>query len=107
MSVAFGDLVRGAKRGQLRASQMGEPSITVTSLGDAGADEVLPIIYPPQVAMVGAGRIGERPWAVDGLVGARTTVHLSLAADHRASNGHDGSRFLRAMERLLQTPEEL
>jgi pyruvate dehydrogenase E2 component (dihydrolipoamide acetyltransferase) len=104
---AFSDLVARAKSGRLRASEMGDPSITVTSLGDAGADAVVPVIYPPQVAMVGIGRIAERPWAEGGMVGARRTVFLSLAGDHRVTSGHQGSRFLRTLERLLHEPEVL
>lgn len=104
---ALTGIIGRAKAGRLRASEMGEPSLTVTSLGDGGADSVIPVIYPPQVAMVGIGRIAERPWADGGMVGARRTVVLSLAADHRVTSGHDGSRFLRAIERLLHQPEVL
>jgi pyruvate dehydrogenase E2 component (dihydrolipoamide acetyltransferase) len=85
---------------------MADSTITVTNLGDQGADEVLGVIYPPQVALVGFGRIRERPWATDGMVGARPTVVATLAADHRASTGVEGARFLTALERHLQTPEE-
>ena len=103
----LGDLIARAKAGRLRASELCDPSITVTSLGDGGADLVLPVIYPPQVAMLGVGRIAERPWAEGGMVGARQTVQLTFAGDHRVSNGHEGSRFLRALERLLHQPEVL
>jgi pyruvate dehydrogenase E2 component (dihydrolipoamide acetyltransferase) len=101
------DLVERARSGRLRASEMADPTITVTNLGDLGADEVYGVIYPPQVALVGFGRIVERPWAVDGMLGVRPTVRTTLAADHRASDGHDGARFLSLIDRLLQTPEEL
>jgi pyruvate dehydrogenase E2 component (dihydrolipoamide acetyltransferase) len=79
----------------------------VTNLGDQGADEVMGVIYPPQVALVGFGRIVERPWAVDGLIGVRPTVRVTLSADHRASDGHEGSRLLSLIDHLLQTPEDL
>ena len=46
------------------------------------------MIYPPQVALVGFGRIAERPWAEDGMLGARRAISATLAADHRASDGH-------------------
>jgi pyruvate dehydrogenase E2 component (dihydrolipoamide acetyltransferase) len=104
---ALSDLLARAKAGRLRASEMGDPSITVTNLGDNGADAVLPVIYPPQVAMIGVGRIAERPWAEGGMVGARPTVQVSFAGDHRVTNGHEGSRFLRALDHLLQQPEVL
>jgi pyruvate dehydrogenase E2 component (dihydrolipoamide acetyltransferase) len=101
------DLVERARGGRLRASEMSDPTLTVTNLGDQGADEVLGVIYPPQVALVGFGRIVERPWAVDGMLGVRPTVRATLAADHRASDGATGSKLLAAIERLLQRPEDL
>ena len=75
--------------------------------GDRGADVVHGVISPPQVALVGFGRIAARPWVVDGTVTARTGVIATLAADHRASDGHAGSRFLATIDRRLQRPEEL
>jgi pyruvate dehydrogenase E2 component (dihydrolipoamide acetyltransferase) len=101
------DLVQRARAGCLRSSEMADPTITVTNLGDQGADEVFGVIYPPQVAVVGFGRITERPWAVEGMVGVRPVVRATLAADHRASDGHDGARFLAALDHLLQRPEDL
>ncbi len=107
MMTALTDLVDRARHGRLRSSEVADGTITVTNLGERGADEVHGVIYPPQVALVGFGRIVERPWACDGLVGARPTVRISLAADHRASDGHDGSRLLGTIEDLLQDPEAL
>jgi pyruvate dehydrogenase E2 component (dihydrolipoamide acetyltransferase) len=101
------DLVARARSGRLRSSEMADPTITVTNLGDHGADEVHGVIYPPQVALVGFGRVAERPWAQDGMLGVRPTVRASVAADHRASDGLVGARFLAALDHLLQTPEEL
>jgi len=101
------DLVARARSGRLRSSEMSDPTITVTNLGEQGGDLVHGVIYPPQVALVGFGGIRERPWAADGMVGARPTVNATLAADHRASDGHAGSRLLALIDRLLQTPEEL
>ncbi len=100
------DLVARARRGGLRASEMADPTITVTNLGDQGVDEVLGVIYPPQVALVGFGRIQDRPWAVDGMLGVRPVVTATLSADHRASTGAEGARFLAALERHLRTTEE-
>jgi pyruvate dehydrogenase E2 component (dihydrolipoamide acetyltransferase) len=100
------DLVARTRRGGLRASEMADPTITVTNLGDQGVDEVLGVIYPPQVALVGFGRIRERPWASEGMVGARPVVTATVSADHRASTGAEGARFLTALERHLRTPEE-
>ncbi|HJS39226.1 MAG TPA: dihydrolipoamide acetyltransferase family protein [Burkholderiales bacterium] len=104
---ALADLVRRARAGSLRSSEMSDPTITVTNLGDQGVDEVFPIIYPPQVAIVGFGRLAPRPWAQDGMIGAVPAVMASLGGDHRASDGHRGARFLAAVAALLQEPEKL
>jgi pyruvate dehydrogenase E2 component (dihydrolipoamide acetyltransferase) len=101
------DLVVRARSGRLRSSEMSDPTITVTNLGDQGVDSVFPVIYPPQVAIVGFGRIREQPWASGGMVGVRQVVTATLAADHRVSDGHRGAVFLQALDEILQTPEEL
>ncbi len=101
------DLVTRARSGRLRGSELTDGTITVTNLGDQGVESVFGVIYPPQVALVGFGKISERAVAVDGLVGARPVVITTLAADHRATDGYAGARFLTAISDLLQRPEEL
>ena len=101
------DLVARARATQLRSSELGTATLTVSNLGDQGVGVVFPVIHPPQVAMVGFGRITQRPWVVDGAVVPRPIVTASLAADHRVSDGHRGGRFLGALEKLLQQPERL
>lgn len=100
-------LVTAARSGGLRSSDMGEASITVTNLGDQGAEEVHGVIRPPQVALVGFGRIRPRPWAEGEDLTVRRSVMTTLAADHRASDGRTGSRFLHVLERALSDPERL
>jgi len=101
------DLVLRARTGRLRSSEMADPSITVTNLGDRGVDLVHGVIYPPQVALVGFGAVRERPWAADGMLGVRPVVTATLAGDHRASDGHAGGRLLTLIDQRLQKPEEL
>lgn len=101
------DLVKRVRAGVLRSSEIADATITVTSLGEQGVESVFGVIYPPQVALVGFGRIVERPWAMNGMVGARPIVMASLAGDHRASDGHRGGLFLNAIARLLQEPQKL
>ena len=101
------DLVIRARGSRLRGSEMSSPTLTVTNLGEMGVPAVFPIIYPPQVAIVGFGRVTERPWVSEGRVIAAPLVTATLAADHRASDGHRGGLFLRAIDRLLQHPEKL
>jgi pyruvate dehydrogenase E2 component (dihydrolipoamide acetyltransferase) len=104
---ALRDLVKRARGGGLRSSELSDSTITVTSLGDQGVETVYGVIYPPQVALVGFGRIAQRPWCVDGAVVARPVMEATLSADHRASDGHRGGLFLAALDRLLQDPASL
>lgn len=107
MMAAMSDLVRRARAGSLRSSELSEATVTVTNLGEQGTDAVYGVIYPPQVALVGFGRLAARPWVVDGTVQARDVVQATLSADHRASVGHRGAIFLSALDRWLQQPEKL
>jgi pyruvate dehydrogenase E2 component (dihydrolipoamide acetyltransferase) len=104
---AMRDLVRRTRAGTLRASEMSDPTLTVTSVGERGAQAVYGVIYPPQVALVGFGRITERPWASGGMLAARPVTTVTLSGDHRASDGSTGGRLLAAIARWLQKPEEL
>jgi pyruvate dehydrogenase E2 component (dihydrolipoamide acetyltransferase) len=104
---AFSDLVDRVRSGHIRASELADPTITVTSLGELGVDAVFPIIYPPQVAIVGFGSVSTRPWVVNGEVVARPVIRASLAGDHRVSDGRLGARFLDRVAQLLATPEVL
>jgi pyruvate dehydrogenase E2 component (dihydrolipoamide acetyltransferase) len=101
------DLVGRARAGSLRSSEMSDPTITLTNLGDKGVDAVFGVIYPPQVAIVGFGKPAQRVVVVDGGIRVATTVQSSLAADHRASDGARGALFLAEINRLLQQPDEL
>jgi pyruvate dehydrogenase E2 component (dihydrolipoamide acetyltransferase) len=101
------DLVRRVRGGVLRSSEIADATITVTSLGEQGVETVYGVIYPPQVALVGFGKISEQPWAANGMIGVKPVMMATLAADHRASDGHRGGLFLAAIDRLLQTPEKL
>ena len=101
------DLVKRTRVFSLRSSEMSMPTVTVTNLGDQGADAVFGIIYPPQVALIGFGSVREQPWAKDGALKAIPAVRLTLAADHRASDGRRGALFLARVSALLQEPESL
>ncbi|WP_291014561.1 dihydrolipoamide acetyltransferase family protein [Hydrogenophaga sp.] len=107
LMLALRDLVQRARAGGLRSSELTDPTVTVTSLGDRGAESVLGVIYPPQVAIIGLGRVLQRPWVVDGHLAVRSLVTATLAADHRASDGHLGGQLLAALQQALQSPEAL
>jgi pyruvate dehydrogenase E2 component (dihydrolipoyllysine-residue acetyltransferase) len=103
----FRDLVRRARSGGLRSSELSDPTITVTSLGEQGVESVFGVIFPPQVAIVGFGKIVERPWSVAGQIVSHPVLTATLSADHRVSDGHRGGLFLAAVDRLLQEPSRL
>lgn len=103
----FLDLVRRARAGSLRSSELSDPTVTVTSLGEQGVETVFGVIYPPQVALVGFGKVVERPWSSEGRIVSRPVVTATLSADHRVSDGHRGGLFLAAIDRRLQEPDSL
>ena len=104
---ALRDIITRARSGRLRSSEITEGTITVTNLGDLGVETVYGVIYPPQVALVGFGKIMEQPWADHGMLGVRPVLAATLAADHRATDGHRGAQFLESLGRLLEEPESL
>jgi len=107
LMAATRDLVERSRSGRLRGSEMTDPTITLTSLGERGVDSVVGVIFPPQVAIVGFGRPALRPWVVEGRVEPRQVLQASLAADHRVSDGHAGALFLADIDRMLQEPDKL
>jgi len=103
----FHDLVNRTRSGHIRLSEFTKPTITFTSLGEQGVETTYPIIYPPQVAIVGFGSIIERPWSIEGQIESRRVIKATLAADHRVSDGRSGAVFLNTVNKLLQKPEAL
>lgn len=107
MREAMNDLIVRTRGNRLRSSELTDATITVTSLGDRGVEKVFGVIYPPQVALVGLGKITPQPWAVDGALSVRPVLVATLAGDHRATDGHTGGLFLEALNRNLQEVENL
>lgn len=101
------DLVQRTRAGRIRSSEISDPTVTVSSLGERGVEALYGVIYPPQVAIVGFGKVVTRPWVVDGAIGPRSVITITLAADHRVSDGHAGALFLAEIGKLLQEPEKL
>ncbi|MCY2685877.1 dihydrolipoamide acetyltransferase family protein [Salinimicrobium sp. TH3] len=105
--ISLNDIIPRARAMRLRSSELSESTITLTSLGENGADKVFGVIYPPQVAIVGFGSIIDEPVVQKGMLAFRPVVHVTLAGDHRATDGLTGSRFLEALNNHLQNPETL
>ena len=101
------DLTSRVRRGGFRSSELSDPTVTVSSLGERGVEALLPIIYPPQVAIIGFGTVLPQPWVAGDGVEVKPVLTASLAADHRASDGHRGALLLRRIEELLHQPELL
>lgn len=107
LMTAMRDLIGRVRAGRFKSSEIADPTITVSSLGERGVEALYGVIYPPQVAIVGFGKVVDRPWAVDGAIRVRPVTTVTLAADHRVSDGHRGALFLARIGELLQTPEAL
>ncbi len=101
------DMVARARRGRLRSSEFSDPTITVSSLGERGVESLFGVIYPPQVALVGFGKVLERPAVIEGEILIRSELTITLSADHRVSDGHRGALFLTEIEKQLQQPSQL
>jgi pyruvate dehydrogenase E2 component (dihydrolipoamide acetyltransferase) len=99
------ELVKRARARNLRSSEMSDPTATLTNLGDSGVEVVQGVIFPPQVALIGFGAVLRRPWIVGDEIQPRSVLQLSLAADHRASDGQLGAKFLRTLSDELRNPE--
>jgi len=100
-------LVARTRAGTLRSSELADPTITLTNLGDLGVESAYGIIYPPQVAVVAFGRVVERPWVCEGRIEPRPVLTATTSADHRAVDGRRAGLFLDAVNRWLQRPEAL
>jgi pyruvate dehydrogenase E2 component (dihydrolipoamide acetyltransferase) len=101
------DLVQRMRSGRIRSSEIADATITVSSLGERGVETLYGVIYPPQVAIIGIGKVVKWPWIVGGAVVPRSVVAITLAADHRVSDGHAGALFLAEIGRLLEEPDKL
>jgi pyruvate dehydrogenase E2 component (dihydrolipoamide acetyltransferase) len=104
---ALNDIIPRARALKLRSSELSDSTITITNIGQDGVETVYGVIYPPQVAIIGFGSVSEEPFAANGMLGIRSVLHVTLAGDHRATDGLTGSRFLAALNKNLQNPESL
>jgi pyruvate dehydrogenase E2 component (dihydrolipoamide acetyltransferase) len=105
LRLSLTDLVGRVRSGRLRSSELSGASVTFSNLGENTADTLMPIIYPPQVAIIGCGQIATRPWVKDGEVQIRQIMSITVAGDHRVSDGRSAARFLSRLEKHLATPE--
>jgi pyruvate dehydrogenase E2 component (dihydrolipoamide acetyltransferase) len=101
------DITQRSRNGHLRSSELMDGTITVTNMGERGADSVFGIIYPPQVAILGFGKARETAKIVNGNVVVASVLTVSLSADHRVIDGMLAAKFLNYLSKQLQKPERL
>ncbi|ROV58060.1 2-oxo acid dehydrogenase subunit E2 [Vibrio ponticus] len=104
---ALRDLATRSRHGRLRSSEVSQGTITVSSIGERGADSIIGVIYPPQVAIIGLGQLRQTPVVSNGAIMIGKVMTVTLAADHRVSDGITGARFLHELAKQLQHPEAL
>ncbi len=100
-------LAQGARDGTLSVDEVTGGTFTITNLGASGIDAFTPIINAPEVAILGVGRIAEKPVFQGEQVVKRSLLVLSLTIDHRIVDGAPGADFLRALKELLEMPYRL
>lgn len=105
--IALNDIIPRARALNLRSSELSDSTITITNIGEEGADTVFGLIYPPQVAIIGFGSSSKQPFTENGMLGVRSMINVTLAGDHRATDGLLGSRFLMTLNNNLQNPQAL
>ncbi|RTR38949.1 2-oxo acid dehydrogenase subunit E2 [Shewanella canadensis] len=104
---AIRDISARGRNGHLRSSELTDATITITNMGERGTDTVFAVIYPPQVAIIGFGKIREKLQLVEGDLVNCDVMSVCLSADHRVIDGMLGAKFLNALSKQLQKPELL
>ena len=97
-------LAEAARSGRIPPDQLTGSTFTLNNYGTFGVDGGSPIINHPEVAILGIGRMIERPWVVDGQIVPRRIAQLSLVFDHRVCDGGYATGFLRAVVDAMEHP---
>ncbi|GAA1852040.1 dihydrolipoamide acetyltransferase family protein [Myceligenerans crystallogenes] len=104
LDAAIRDVVARAREGRTTAEELTAGTFTLNNYGGLGVDGSAPIINHPQVAMLGVGRVIDRPWVVDGQVTPRRIAQVSFVFDHRVCDGVEAAAFLRAVTGAVEDP---
>jgi len=105
LSKAMGDMVARARERKLEPDEMAGGTFTITNMGVYPADGFNPIINPPQSAILGFGRIADKPAVYEGQIAIRKMMWLSLTYDHRVFDGSEAGGILKDMEQYLEHPK--
>ena len=98
------DLAARTREGRTRPEEISGGTFTITNLGANDIDGFTPIINPPQVGILGVGRVVEKPVIVNGEIAKGETMYLSLTFDHRVIDGAPAAEFLQTVKNLLEDP---
>jgi pyruvate dehydrogenase E2 component (dihydrolipoamide acetyltransferase) len=104
---ALDDVVLRARSGRLRGAEMTEATFTLSNLGMFGVSWFIPIVTPPQVAILGVGQAEGIPRYIGETIVRRSVMEVTLSADHRAVDGAEVASFLQTLKTLVENPEEL
>jgi 2-oxoisovalerate dehydrogenase E2 component (dihydrolipoyl transacylase) len=104
LDAAFDRLTRQAREGSLAPAELTGSTFTINNYGSLGVDGSAAIINHPEVAILGVGRMIERPWVVDGAVVPRRIAQLSLVFDHRVTDGGVAAGMLRDVADAVESP---
>ncbi|MBS4177273.1 dihydrolipoamide acetyltransferase family protein [Lederbergia citrea] len=107
ISQEINELGAKARDGKLAPNEMKGASCTISNIGSAGGQWFTPVINHPEVAILGVGRIAEKPVVKNGEIVAAPVLALSLSFDHRAIDGASAQMALNQIKRLLNDPELL
>jgi len=101
------ELAEKAKQSKLAKEELTGGTFTITNLGMFGVDVFTPIINPPETAILGVGRVVEKPVVVEGQIVVRPVMQLSLTFDHRVVDGAPAAQFLQEVKQNLESSDAL
>jgi pyruvate dehydrogenase E2 component (dihydrolipoamide acetyltransferase) len=104
LAVELQELTERARQRTVTLRELRGSTFSITNYGQFGGGFSTPVINYPDVAILGCGRIADRPWVVDGEIAVRKVLPLSLTFDHRITDGGDATRFLSRVARFLEDP---
>jgi pyruvate dehydrogenase E2 component (dihydrolipoamide acetyltransferase) len=103
----LGELADKARKRLLSIDEISFGTFTISNLGTFGVHTFVPIINPPQAAILGVGMLEEKPVVIKGRVEIRSRMNLSLVFDHRIVDGAEAARFLQTLKSILENPSVL
>lgn len=104
LAKTLNEMAATAREGKLTPSQMSGGTFTISNYGAFGVDGGDMVINHPEAAILGTGRIADKPWVVDGELAVRKTIVYSIAFDHRIIDGGEGAGFIRYLADLTENP---